>query len=438
MHRPFRSLPVPPRPAARGARPPAAPRRPGPCGQARLRGQRQYGFEIKLPVKGDWSQTPTQPGETTEVAKFKDDRDSDFSTLSIYRFENGGRRRAPRRPARSRGGEAPQTPRCRRRRYGGPGRPTTPRTTSTRLVGRTARWYGVEWEGLPEARGGEVRQRSSATIYEIELEHAERKGYRVGFLAGIVANDAEEYLILFQIPNKLKKVLQPVDQVASAPSASRGGEVTHGSRRGSTEDLEKRDKTRKVDGGTPRPRRSAPASRPTSTGTWRFIDTPHYLVIYNCDDGLAKYIAKRVEYMREYAFETVFPPVAPIEECMIIRVCKEMDEYYHYGAPRGSAGYWSSGRRRARLPRPVPEQEARPEDHRRHAPRGLPPVHPLRAARRTTCPSGSTRASPSTSTASRAKREEAQVREAPRHALRHREVGAGRRASSSRSRTSSR
>jgi len=46
--------------------------------------------------------------------------------------------------------------------------------------------------------------------------------------------------------------------------------------------------------------------------------------------------------MRTVAFESVFPPVAPIEECMVVRVCKEMDEYYHYGGPRGSAGYWAS------------------------------------------------------------------------------------------------
>ncbi len=27
---------------------------------------------------------------------------------------------------------------------------------------------------------------------------------------------------------------------------------------------------------------------------------------------------------------------------MVVRVCKEMDEYYHYGGPPGSAGYWAS------------------------------------------------------------------------------------------------
>ncbi|MEN8149827.1 MAG: hypothetical protein ABFS86_08385, partial [Planctomycetota bacterium] len=31
------------------------------------------------------------------------------------------------------------------------------------------------------------------------------------------------------------------------------------------------------------------------------------------------------------------------QECGVIRVCKEMKEYHAYGAPRGSAGYWSSG-----------------------------------------------------------------------------------------------
>ena len=45
---------------------------------------KNHGFKIK--VAPGWSQTPTQPGETTEVAKFKDDRKGDFAELSIYRF----------------------------------------------------------------------------------------------------------------------------------------------------------------------------------------------------------------------------------------------------------------------------------------------------------------------------------------------------------------
>jgi len=78
-------------------------------------------------------------------------------------------------------------------------------------------------------------------------------------------------------------------------------------------------------------------------GTWKYFDTPRYIVIYNCDYRLARYIADRCEYMRVNAFEKVFPPPYPIKECGVIRVCKEMDEYHHYGGPGGSAGYWSSG-----------------------------------------------------------------------------------------------
>ena len=46
---------------------------------------KEHGFLIK--VIRDWSQTPTQPGEQVEVAKFKaKSRGTLFATLSIYRF----------------------------------------------------------------------------------------------------------------------------------------------------------------------------------------------------------------------------------------------------------------------------------------------------------------------------------------------------------------
>jgi hypothetical protein len=337
MHRFFRSLPVPPALLLAALALPCLLAGPVQAGK-RDYVDAQYGFEIQLPVKGGWSQTPTQPGERIEVAKFKDDRDRDFSELSIYRFANEVGP-GPTTPGEEPGGEAPQIPRMPQMPYGGRGQPDNAVDYLDALVGRAARWYGVEWEGLPppeKKKFGKVL----GDIYEIEFEHAERKGYRVGILAGIVADDDEEYLILFQIPNKLKKVVIPwTKSVRSFRFPEEGYTRTQ---EDIEEDLEDRDKTRKVDGELLDPEKRARV-KARLEGTWRFIDTPHYLVIYNCDDGLAKYIAERVEYMREYAFETVFPPVAPIEACMIVRVCKEMDEYYHYGAPRGSAGYWSSG-----------------------------------------------------------------------------------------------
>ncbi|MHC4931979.1 MAG: hypothetical protein ACYTGV_07310, partial [Planctomycetota bacterium] len=48
----------------------------------------QHGFLIKT-IPG-WERTPTQPGETIEVAKFKaKSRGTEFATLSIYRFGTG-------------------------------------------------------------------------------------------------------------------------------------------------------------------------------------------------------------------------------------------------------------------------------------------------------------------------------------------------------------
>ena len=293
-----------------------------------------HGFEIKLPAKGEWSQTPTQPGEKIEVAKFKDDKKPQFSELSIFRFGVDGRD-AQTTPGEDPEAEAPPIPQL---PYGRQ-QPQNAEAYLDQLIGRTARFWGIEWEGLPapdKKKFGKIE----GDIYELEFEHAQRKGYRVGYVAGIVSNDDEEYLILFKTPGKLKKVLRDwTKSIRSFRFPEDGHTVDE---KELEEELEDRNKTRKIDGELldleKRERVKADLK-----GTWRFIDTPRYLVIYNCDDNLAKYIAKRVEYMREYAFEKVFPPVAPIDECMIVRVCKEMNEYYHYGAPRGSAGYWSSG-----------------------------------------------------------------------------------------------
>ncbi len=300
----------------------------------------QYGFQIKLPHKGNWSQTPTQPGEQVEVAKFKDDRKGDFSTLDIFRFASA-QASGPTTPGSDPEGGAPEgeAPEIPPEYRGGRQTPDNAVDYFDAQAGRIARWCGLEWEGLPQPKQkkfGDV----IGDIYVVEFQHTKYKGRRVGMLAGIVSDGEAEYLLLFQYQGKLKKMLIPWTQTLRSFRFAEGEVVQDAEE--TEKDLDKRNKTRKVDGELLDPEKRARVKADLK-GTWRFIDTPHYLVVYNCDDPLAKYIAKRVEYMRKYAFETVFPPVAPIEECMIVRVCKEMDEYYHYGAPRGSAGYWSSG-----------------------------------------------------------------------------------------------
>jgi hypothetical protein len=80
---------------------------------------------------------------------------------------------------------------------------------------------------------------------------------------------------------------------------------------------------------------------------WDVIVSPkkNYIVIYNTKRGtnhrLAKEIARRIEMIREQIYEVQFPPAQPIDAVSIVRVCENASEYFTYGGPRGSAGYWS-------------------------------------------------------------------------------------------------
>ncbi|MEZ6009563.1 MAG: hypothetical protein R3F05_17625 [Planctomycetota bacterium] len=82
---------------------------------------------------------------------------------------------------------------------------------------------------------------------------------------------------------------------------------------------------------------------------WDVVVSPkkNYVIVYNTNNGknklLAKIIAERIEAIREQVYEVQFPPSEPIEAVSIVRICKDRREYMSYGAPGGSAGYWSSG-----------------------------------------------------------------------------------------------
>ena len=80
---------------------------------------------------------------------------------------------------------------------------------------------------------------------------------------------------------------------------------------------------------------------------WDVVVSPkkNYIILYNTDNGrnkmLAKEIAIRIERIREQIYEVQFPPSKEIKDVSIVRVCKDRKEYLSYGAPPGSAGYWS-------------------------------------------------------------------------------------------------
>ncbi len=72
----------------------------------------------------------------------------------------------------------------------------------------------------------------------------------------------------------------------------------------------------------------------------------NYILLYNTNgkrnDLLARIIGERIEQIREQVYEHQFPPAAKIEAVCIVRICKDRSDYFKYGGPGGSAGYWNS------------------------------------------------------------------------------------------------
>ncbi len=72
----------------------------------------------------------------------------------------------------------------------------------------------------------------------------------------------------------------------------------------------------------------------------------NYVIIYNTKSNknklLATTLAERIESIREQIYEVQFPPAEPITAVSIVRICGDRAEYYKYGGPGGSAGYWNS------------------------------------------------------------------------------------------------
>lgn len=290
---------------------------------------RHYGFEIHL-LPG-WTQTPTQPGEKLVVAKFKGDRKGDFCELSILRFASEESATTP--SGDEKGNPAASLPR-------GPwSAPDNAHDYLEWVVKRYAMRTGLKSGNLPSPKtlkAGPVKGK----LYVLEIENKKYRSRGAGIEAGILKKGGEEYLILYLAPILRFDHKMQAYFYASLRSFRFSGE--HGSN-GKKGDAKKRghvvgDKDKLLD-----PAKRARIKK-ALIDTWSYIDTPHYIVIYDCDDGLAKFIAEQVEWMRKYAYEVVFPPPKPITECMVVRICKNMDEYHHYGGPQGSAGYWAAAR----------------------------------------------------------------------------------------------
>jgi hypothetical protein len=80
---------------------------------------------------------------------------------------------------------------------------------------------------------------------------------------------------------------------------------------------------------------------------WKVIASPkkNYVIVYNTkgkrNDRLAEVVADRIEKLREELYEKQFVPKKTIDEVSVVRICGDEKDYWFYGGPEGSAGYWS-------------------------------------------------------------------------------------------------
>ncbi len=74
---------------------------------------------------------------------------------------------------------------------------------------------------------------------------------------------------------------------------------------------------------------------------WYYFWSRHrnYIILSNAERDFANKIARQLESIRSVFVER-FPGEPRVKWIPMVRVCKTANEYYGYGGPKGSAGYW--------------------------------------------------------------------------------------------------
>ena len=83
------------------------------------------------------------------------------------------------------------------------------------------------------------------------------------------------------------------------------------------------------------------AARRSLPKGWKADDTDNYIMVYSTkDEPLLRLIKRELEAIRK-TYEEMFPPLEPVTAVSRVRICKDQDEYFAYGGPKGSGGYWN-------------------------------------------------------------------------------------------------
>lgn len=286
---------------------------------------KEYGFKLRTPAK--WGGIPLQPDEKIAIAKFngpkievslKEGQAIGIPELLVLRFANPkpvsvttGTGAVGAKPDSAPDGGKPED-RAERNR---------PKTFDA-WVKKSSGWEGVRYEVQDkETKYGKLAARENVVAH---------KGYAeivIRALAVEFPTDEENIVLVYVLPEphfgKWENLLRQ-----SARTFTRIG------RSGEQEDLSGDD----LDS-----QRRRHAADVTKVPGWTLEETARYFIkIHNPDREFVDQIKEHIELIRT-RLEEDFPPIKPIAVKSVLRVCKDSEEYYKYGGPGGSAGYWSSG-----------------------------------------------------------------------------------------------
>ncbi len=74
---------------------------------------------------------------------------------------------------------------------------------------------------------------------------------------------------------------------------------------------------------------------------WNAEDTEHFIVVFDTpDQPLMRKIVRDIELLR-VEYTKLFPPAEAMTAVSTVRVCKSRDEYFSYGGPPHTAGFWN-------------------------------------------------------------------------------------------------
>jgi hypothetical protein len=78
---------------------------------------------------------------------------------------------------------------------------------------------------------------------------------------------------------------------------------------------------------------------------WGHRRTKNYLIVYDksleTQAWLLSRIERQLEGIRAQVYEKMFPAERPVQTVSVVKITQDPEQYRAYGAPAGSAGYWS-------------------------------------------------------------------------------------------------